>query len=168
MSPGHGHPATLQASHPGNTHRGRHGIRSERMLEPRAQEVAQEVMQAPHVDAVDWVGAQELGRLSALIEAIDGELARVGMSGPGARVRWLLEMRLRASGRLSDWLGAYGMTPRGRAAWARDLAGGGLAAEIAARRRASAAPPGCRQTEAEPEASPAPREIEQQGEGTSP
>jgi len=76
MSPGHGHPATLQASHPGNTHRGRHGIRSERMLEPRAQEVADGIMAAPHTDDVDWIGAREIGRLEARIEALDAEIDR--------------------------------------------------------------------------------------------
>jgi len=168
MSPGHGHPATLVASHPANTHRGRHGIRSERMLEPRAQEVADGIMAAPHTDDVDWIGAREIGRLEARIEALDAEIDRVGMAGSGQRLKWLLDLRLRAGRNLLEALDRFGMTPKGRATWARELAQGGLAAEIAARRRASATPPGCRQTREGAESLRAAREIEQQGEGTSP
>ena len=90
------------------------------------------------------------------------------MAGSGQRLKWLVDLRLRAGRNLLEALDRFGMTPKGRATWARELAQGGLAAEIAARRRASATAPGCRQTEVEPEALPAPRELEQQGEGTSP
>jgi hypothetical protein len=46
-----------------------------------------------------------------------------------------VDLRLKASGRLERWCAAYGLTPQGRATWASTLAQGGLAAEIAQRRR---------------------------------
>jgi len=138
------------------------------MLGPRAQEVAEAIMAEPHTAGIDVFGAEEIGRLQAYIEALDGEIARVGLSGSGQRQKWLGDLRLRASRNLMECLDRFGATPKGRAAWARDLAGGGLAAEIAARRRASATPPGCRQTREGAEALRGPRQIEQQGEGTSP
>ena len=157
MSPGHGHPATLQASHPGNAHRGRHGIRSPRMRDPRAQEVAEAIMVEPHTAGIDVLGAEEIGRLQTYIEALDAEIDRVGMAGSGQRQKWLGDLRLRASRNLMECLDRFGATPKGRATWARELAQGGLAAEIAARRRASAAPPGCRQTRGGGEALRSPR-----------
>ena len=146
MSPGHGHPATLQASHPANAHSAKHGIRSARLLEPRAQEVAEAIMAEPHTAGIDVLGAEEIGRLQTYIEALDAEIDRVGMAGSGQRQKWLGDLRLRASRNLMECLDRFGATPKGRATWARELAQGGLAAEIAARRRASAPAPGCRQT----------------------
>jgi hypothetical protein len=117
-------------------------LRSERYLQPRAHEVAEGIMALPHVVPADELAAREVGRLEALVEAIDGELARVGMDGRGPRVSMLLDMRLRASRRLMEALDRFGATPLARARWARELAEGeSLAASIARRRRAAEAEP---------------------------
>ncbi len=112
------------------------------MLEPRAQEVADGLMELPHVIPADTLAAREVGRLEAMIEAIDGELDRVGMDAEGARLSWLLDMRLRASRRLLEALDRFGATPLARARWARELVEGeSLAASIARHRRAAAGEP---------------------------
>ena len=87
-------------------------------------------MSAPHLSELDRTGAEEIAALISVIEAIDADLAKKGIGGR----RSLLDMRLRASGRLERWLAAYGFTPQGRATWAATLASGGLAEEIRRRR----------------------------------
>jgi len=129
----HGYPATLEPRHPGNANAAAHGVYSARLREPRAQEIADAIMAEPHTAAIDWIGAGEIGRLEALIEALDAAIAAKGIVRSD-KVRSLVDLRLRASRRLAEWLDRYGMTPKGRAEWARQLAEGGLAAEIARRR----------------------------------
>lgn len=129
-------PSTLQAAHPGNHNALRSGAFS-RTGEPhadRAQVVAEAIMGAPHVDVLDGVAASEVGRLVALIEAIDADIGRRGTLTRSGDPRRVVELRLRASARLEKWLTQLGMTPRARAEWAAVLAQGGLAAEIARRR----------------------------------
>lgn len=134
MTPGH--LATLQASHPGNQHNLRYGIRSKRALEPRAQDVAEALMAAPHTVELDGLGALEVGRLEALVEAIDRELARGDVAGRGERgSTWLIDVRLRASRRLGEWTDRFGMNPKARAEWARDLAATETLADQIRRRR---------------------------------
>ena len=94
-------------------------------------------MSAPHVTALDEIGAVGIGRLEALIETLDRVIADNGaVNARSGKVRALVDLRLRASRRLGEWLDRYGMTPKGRAEWARTLTDGGLAAEIARRRGA--------------------------------
>lgn len=97
----HGHPKTLEASHPENTSNLRHGAYSPRVRDPRAQEIAEAIMAEPHTAAIDTLGAVEIGRLEALIEALDAEIGRIGVGSKGAKIGTLLEMRLRATRRLS-------------------------------------------------------------------
>jgi hypothetical protein len=127
-----GNAETLYPAHPGNVSAVKSGIysRSGRILAPRAAEIADELMSAPHLSELDRTGAEEIAALISVIDAIDADLAKKGIGGR----RSLLDMRLRASGRLERWLAAYGFTPQGRATWASTLAHGGLAAEIARRR----------------------------------
>src|SRR4051794_6619627 len=75
-----GNPPTLRASHPGNTNATRHGVfsRTGRVLAPRAAEIAQAIMESAHVSGFDELGAQEIGSLIAMIEAIDLDLADRG------------------------------------------------------------------------------------------
>lgn len=68
-------------------------------------------------------------------EAIDGEIARVGMDGRGPRVSMLLDMRLRASRWLMEALDRFGATSLARARWAREPAEGESVAASIARRR---------------------------------
>ena len=119
----------------GNSHNARHGAYSPRLREGRARAVADEILAAPHTVPLDEYGALEIGRLLALCQALDVALAQRGVTGAQGRVRDLVDVRLRASRRLAEWLDRYGMTPKGRAEWARQLAQGGLAAEIARRRK---------------------------------
>jgi hypothetical protein len=86
-------------------------------------------MDAPHVVELDRIAAEEIGQLVA-VEAIDLDIAERGLRSR----RSLLDLRLRASGRLEKWLTQFGATPQSRATWAATLAQGGLAAEIARRR----------------------------------
>jgi len=136
----HGTPANLIApAEIENTRALRHGVYSPRVLEPIAQEIASRILDAPHTVELDEIGAVEIGRLEALIQAIDGDLAARGLTGKGGDARTLVDLRLRASRRLAEWLDRYGMNPQARAQWAAALGSGGLAAEIA-RRRAALAP----------------------------
>ncbi len=132
-----GHPQTLRASHPGNTSNAKHGVYSARLREPRAQEIRDAIMDEPHTAPIDAIGAAEIGRIEALIEAIDAEIARAGITTRNGGVRELVAVRLRASNRLADWLDRYGATPKGRAEWARQLAEGESLAESIRRRRAA-------------------------------
>jgi hypothetical protein len=124
----------LLPSHPGNSNAARHGLYSAsgRLLAPRAEEIADALMQLAHTVPVDRIAAEEIGALLARIEALDAELDRRGPGGRGAAT--LLDLRLRASGRLERWLREFGATPATRADWAARLAHGGLAEEIRRRR----------------------------------
>jgi len=133
-----GHPATLRASHPANANAVRSGVysRTGRVLEPAARELAEEILSLPHAADLDWIGALEISRLAVLIERIDAQLADSGVVGRGNRDRLgLLKVRLAASRRLQEWLGAFGMTPRARAEFARELAAGETLADALRRRR---------------------------------
>ena len=131
-----GHPATLEASHPGNQNRLIHGAyASGRALEPRAEEIADALMTMPHVIELDRLAAGEIGQLIALLERVDADLAERGLTKPrSGEARSLLDLRGRLSGRLERWLKEFGATPASRAEFAETLARGGLAAEIARRR----------------------------------
>lgn len=51
--------------------------RSGRVLEPRVQEIFESIMGTPHVaEELDELGAMEIARLEALIEAIDDDIAK--------------------------------------------------------------------------------------------
>jgi hypothetical protein len=87
-------------------------------------------VQAPHTVPLDRVAAEEIGQLVALVEAIDCDIAERGLRSR----RSLLDLRLRASGRLEKWLTQFGATHNPGPPGAATLAQGGLAAEIARRR----------------------------------
>ncbi len=131
-----GHPASLQASHPGNTAALKSGVfsRSGRVLAPRVEELAGEIMASGFVEGIDWLGARELGSLLALGEALDADIAKRGALTRDGNPRRVVDMRLKLSGRIERWLVQYGATPASRATLAQTLATGGLAAEIARRR----------------------------------
>jgi hypothetical protein len=131
-----GHAASLEPYREGNRHAVRHGLYSSsgRVLAPRAEEIADALMEAAHAVPLDRLAAEEIGALLARIEALDAELDRRGPGGKGAAT--LLDLRLRASGRLERWLREFGATPATRADWAARLAHGGLAEEIRRRRDA--------------------------------
>jgi hypothetical protein len=131
-----GHPATLvaQGAKRGNRNALRHGVYARGALDQRAAEIAEAVLAAEHTVALDELGAIEIGRLEALIQAMDLELARRGLTNRGGDARSLIDLRLRASRRLSEWLDKFGLNPAARAEWTARLASGGIAGEIARRR----------------------------------
>jgi len=125
-----GNPQHLIASHPHNTHSLTHGAYSPRAREPRAREIAEQVMAAPWATELDELGALELGRLEALIERLDSAIHR----SRGKPKRDYIAMRMRATKELREWCEQYGMTPHARAHWAAQLGRPTLADDIAARR----------------------------------
>ena len=72
----------------------------------------------------------EIGRLEALIEAIDAEIANRGIVNGRGQVRTLVDIRLRASRRLAEWLARFGMDPESRSTWAARMARPTLGEEI--------------------------------------
>lgn len=129
--------ANLVASHPGNASAVKSGVfsRTGAPLAPRVREIADEIMALPHTVEIDEIGAVEIGKLVATIEAIDADLAERGLTRRNGDPRALIDLRLRASRRLAEMLDRYGATPYSRAKWAKTLATGGLADELARRRR---------------------------------
>lgn len=129
-----GHKATLQPVQPGNTNAVRSGIysRTGRVLAPRAEEITAALMELPHAAPVDIIAAEEIGSILAHLEAIDKDLEQRGRRDRKA----LLGHKARLTRELRTWLREFGGTPLARASWAKELAQGGLAAEIARRREA--------------------------------
>jgi hypothetical protein len=118
--------------HPDNVNAARHGLysRSGRVLAERAEEIAEALMELPHVQALDVLAAEEIGSTVAALEAIDRELEKRGPRGKAS----LLEHKARLGRELRTWLREFGATPKARADFAAALAGDNLAAEIARRR----------------------------------
>lgn len=140
MTNPNGYAGSLVASHPGNRSAERSGAFSRRGLaqDAEVQDLAAAVMDAPHTHPMDEAGAIEIAKLIVLIDRIDADLAERGVVKPRTgEPRAVVDLRLRASRRLADWLDRYGMNPKARAEWARDMAQGGLAAEIARRQAAA-------------------------------
>jgi hypothetical protein len=132
-----GHPKTLVASHPRNQHRLVHGAFSKLAraeLDPAAREIADALMEAPHVDPLDRLAAEEIGALVVQLGRIDAALAdgRVERNGTA---RSLIATRTKLSSRLESWLRQFGLTPASRAEWAKQLAEGETLAESIRRRR---------------------------------
>ena len=55
-----GHKPTLQARQPGNSNAQKHGIYSERALDPRAEEIRDAYLATPQADPIDQVAAEEI------------------------------------------------------------------------------------------------------------
>jgi hypothetical protein len=119
-----GHPATLRARHPGNQNSVKSGVYSPRLLAPRAREVADALLAASHTVPLDQVAAEEIGSLVALLEAIDEDLAKRGLTDRKGNARSLLDLRIRISGRLERWLREFGATPAARVEWVERISRG--------------------------------------------
>jgi hypothetical protein len=74
----------LVASHPQDTNAVRHGLhsRSGRVLAPRVEEIAKRILDSAHTGGMDDIGAEEIGRLIVLIEAVDDEITKRGLRLP--------------------------------------------------------------------------------------
>jgi hypothetical protein len=132
-----GTPSNLVAAHPGNENAVRHGVYAHkgRVLAPRAEEIADELIRLPHISsALDGIGAGEIGALLALIERLDEDIGARGVTGRGGDVRGLIKMRVQASRRLESWLREYALTPSSRARFLHERASGSLAFELARRK----------------------------------
>src|SRR3954465_15972396 len=94
-----GHTETLVASHPGNASAVKSGVysRSGAPLAPRVQELADAIMAEPHTAPIDELGAVEIAKLMATIEAIDADLDERGLTRRNGDPRALVDLRLRAS-----------------------------------------------------------------------
>ncbi len=103
----------------------------------RAEQITALLMSLPHTIEADRLAAEECGRLAALLESIDADIAERGaVTGRGHAPRRILDVRARYSKELRTWLEAFGGTPASRAEWAKAMAeGASLADEIARRRR---------------------------------
>src|SRR5215217_4777468 len=97
-----GHALTLRPEQPGNSNAVKSGAysRTGRVLAPRAAEIAKVLLAAPHTTDLDAIGVEEIGALVALLEALDQDIAKRGVSGRKS----LVDLRLKASGRLERWL----------------------------------------------------------------
>jgi hypothetical protein len=60
----------------------------------------------------------------AMIEAIDDDLLRRGLTDRSGKARTLIDLRVRLSGRLQRWLREFGATPASRVEWVGQLAQG--------------------------------------------
>jgi hypothetical protein len=82
---GHVAGANLVPAHPGNANAAKHAAwsRNGRLLEPRAQEIADALMAAPHVVELDRIAAEEIGRLQNRC----GRVAHGSVGSPPAPLR---------------------------------------------------------------------------------
>jgi hypothetical protein len=119
-----GRKQNLVSAHPGNRNAVRSGVYSPRTLAPRAREISDALMAAPHTVPLDAIAADEIGCIVALLEAIDAELIARGLTNAKGEARPLLDLRIRMSGRLERWLREFGATPASRAEWAERIARG--------------------------------------------
>jgi len=134
-----GHPETLRASQAGNSNALTHGAFSRQTLAPRARELADALLQAPHTVPLDRLGAEEIGAVIAILERIDEELLANGLTDRKGNARSLVELRVRLSGRLERWLAAYGATPAARVQWVHALTDGKSLADVVRREVAEGA-----------------------------
>jgi hypothetical protein len=110
-----GTPKNLVASQPGNSNALRHGAYSQRVLESRVPQIVDELMGSEPFLPTDRFVVEEIARLWNLIQAIDEDLAERGLRRRDGGARSLIELRLRASGRLERWLRQARLTPATRA-----------------------------------------------------
>jgi len=135
-----GQKQNLVARQTGNTNAVRHGAHSRRVLAPRTREVADALLELPHVKPIDRIGAEELGGMVAVAEALDRDIAEHGVTDAKGRVRSVVALRIRVSGRIERWLREYGATPASRVEWVERVSRGAeiadaLRSEIEAGRR---------------------------------
>jgi hypothetical protein len=135
MNP-NGTTANLVASHPANTNSVKSGIysRTGRVLAPRAREIADAIIEAPHVTGLDRIAAEEIGSLVAIAEAIDRDLVENGITRRG-EARTLVKLKIQISRQIQAWCDRFGMTPKARAELLHDIGATSVAVEYSRRRR---------------------------------
>jgi hypothetical protein len=126
-----GNPATLVASHPGNTNAVRYGAYSARPNEGRANEIEQSLLQLAEFSATQRIAIHQIASYTAILEAIDRDLAERGLLNKRGEARSLLNHRARISRQLERLLDKVSPAidrqtsderrPAGRAAYIREL-----------------------------------------------
>lgn len=123
-----------------NTNRLRHGLYATVTdhLEPRALELAELIAAEPHISESDHLAVVAVARLAARVEAMADDLTERGMTTKGGKSRAMLDLYVRAERRLMEGLEQLGLTPRSRAAFAKDLVKATSLADDIRRRREAA------------------------------
>ena len=126
-----GNARSLRPPEPGNFRRLSHGCYSQRIREAKAAELLGEWRErAPYLADVDEGALRELARIEALVQLLDDAIALKGVTNARGQPRTLVDLRLRASRRLSELQESLGMTPSARSRWAARLSSGGFADEF--------------------------------------
>jgi hypothetical protein len=95
-----GHPATLVASHPGNTNAVKHGAHSSRSIEPRAAEIVAGMSESFEFSLAQRIALEQAARCIAILEAIDRDLEERGLVDKRGEARSILSHRARISRQL--------------------------------------------------------------------
>ena len=99
-----GNPATLVAAHPGNLNAAKHGVYSERMIQPRAAEIFAELTDSFQFSPTERLAVREVAYSTAVLEAIDRDLDERGVVDRRGEPRALLSYRSRVSRQLQRWM----------------------------------------------------------------
>ena len=100
----HGNPKSLVPAHPGNLNAVKQGVHSPRLIQARADEIADELTQAFAFSPAERLAVNEAARCIAVLEAIDRDLDERGVADKNGEPRYLLNHRARASRQLEQWL----------------------------------------------------------------
>ena len=99
-----GNPATLVASHPGNTNAAKYGVHSTRLIEARAAEIVAHLNEAFEFSLAQRIAVEQVGSSIAILEALDRDLDERGLVDKRGEPRYLLNHRSRMSRQLDQWL----------------------------------------------------------------
>jgi hypothetical protein len=88
---------------------------SRRVQIERARELTDWVLSMPHASSLDWASASEIGRLLAMSEALDNDLASRGVTTGSGAVRGAAKLRLECTRAILQWTNAMGMNAKSRA-----------------------------------------------------
>jgi hypothetical protein len=99
-----GNPKTLVAAHPGNLNAAKHGVHSERRIQPRAAEIFAEFVETFEFSPPERLAVWEVARSTALLEAIDQALDESGLANKRGEAHSLLNHRARISRQLQRWM----------------------------------------------------------------
>src|SRR5262245_33699750 len=99
-----GNPASLVASHPGNTNALKYGVYSPQTIAPRAAEIAAQLCVDFDFSITQRIAVSEVARLIAILEAIDRDIEERGIADKRGEPRSMLNHRSRIARQLDHWL----------------------------------------------------------------
>jgi len=99
-----GNPQSLVAAHPGNLNALKQGVHSPRLIQERAAEIANELLDSFEFSPAERLAVHEAARCIAILEAIDRDLDQRGLVDAEGNPRYLLNHRSRTSRQLEQWL----------------------------------------------------------------